>query len=812
MIGESIMTGFERLFKDEPTAEEILNGTYVRKPSPKIDFDYIEEGFAKERITKVPEPGIHPRILFSPEDIPGLKRRLQETETGRFFMEELYGRLERTVENKESWQSDVLKKLETGDYEEAYSLLHSKKWFSYRPDVLYPLMLKSFDCLVFDKLEEGRKVAGWVNGFALMLETRIDEILKAPCADNASRSGSWHALGSYEIFGFQYLGYCYDFIYNYMSDEQRNNVRRVISKSTYGRIMHGMDLPAHFRYWNWMSCGTCFILLALAIEGEEGYDERIYSRGIELMRDYITYGYSKKGSSTEAVGYTAFGWVWGIETMIAMARRGDNLFFHSHFNEIKNWHLNTMQPWGKEWLSRGDGGNGGPGIHFMQAMKYFYPEDKVIDYLWHNTSRGWGKEAGMEDLYILSPLLCAEDGLKDEMGRDLEYKNGAVFNKPNTFYDEERGALITRSNWSKDSVVMQFECRIDTVSPSHEHSDRGSFTLAALGKEWAVDIASTQHGKYHNCVLIDGKGQGFFAPPGQWLGTFDTPEATFGVCDSKNAYDWFWPKTIVATTELDDPRLKLERFRGAKFGKNLITEIESFKSIYKGYKIEKDTSPAVVKFYDGYLKGDPRIWDEDTWPVRLEYNPVKKAFRTAGLIRGRHNYSIIIDDIQKDEKEHLYEWIMMVPNDVELLEMKNNDFILGFKEESDADSPRLLVRILNSALPSKPEDYSTKPDVRLESFGIEKISAFGEISYIKAKRMVIGSRSIAPEFKVLLFPFRKGEELPQTVWNNERDKCSMNWKDQVDELEFIMGYDGRTFVSLCRDKINILETKKERMK
>ena len=49
-----------------------------------------------------------------------------------------------------------------------------------------------------------------------------------------------------------------------------------------------------------------------------------------------------------------------------------------------------------------------------------------------------------------------------------------------------------------------------------------------------------------------------------------------------------------------------------------------------------------------------------------EFNPVQKAFRTVGLVRGEQPYALVVDDCRKDDGEHLYEWLMQVPDDVKL--------------------------------------------------------------------------------------------------------------------------------------------------
>jgi hypothetical protein len=61
------------------------------------------------------------------------------------------------------------------------------------------------------------------------------------------------------------------------------------------------------------------------------------------------------------------------------------------------------------------------------------------------------------------------------------------------------------------------------------------------------------------------------------------------------------------------------------------------------------------------------------------------------------------------------------------------------------------------------------------------------------------SRSVAPNYKVLLFPYLHGEETPKTLWNADRTHLSISWKDQKDEYTFTKAADGHTVVKLVRD-------------
>ena len=70
------------------------------------------------------------------------------------------------------------------------------------------------------------------------------------------------------------------------------------------------------------------------------------------------------------------------------------------------------------------------------------------------------------------------------------------------------------------------------------------------------------------------------------------------------------------------------------------------------------------------------MWDEDAWPKRVPHNTVQRAFRTVAFVRGDHPYLLVTDDIQKDDKERLYEWIMMTGLDTDIAQFTDNDTVL----------------------------------------------------------------------------------------------------------------------------------------
>jgi hypothetical protein len=106
---------------------------------------------------------------------------------------------------------------------------------------------------------------------------------------------------------------------------------------------------------------------------------------------------------------------------------------------------------------------------------------------------------------------------------------------------------------------------------------------------------------YHNYVLIDGKGEGYYPQYGSVTAWQDGALATGLTMDNKQCYDW--AAMAPGTT-----------------GTTMVDGLPS-----------------------------------------LTYNPVEKAFRTAVLVKGNHPYALIADNIKKDTANHTYTWQMMTP-------------------------------------------------------------------------------------------------------------------------------------------------------
>jgi hypothetical protein len=803
----------------ELPAEEVLNGAYPYPSSPVSPVGRRDEGFDASKLGKVPPPGVHPRILISPEERSDLQSRLKNTDTGRTLYANLQDRLKAALRDPKNWTGDLYDALGSRNLEKARSLIKEHGGLPpgvghYQP-FLDVLVWEAFDAWLAQDQDRGKKVATAVATYAELIKPLLDASLKVPLNDDVWRAkvngpvtgSNGSPQGMRDAMGYHALGYAYDFAHQFMDDKQRDTVRSVIAEATAGKLWMGARLPHHFRNWNWCAVGLGQPLLALSIEGEKGYDPRVYRMGVDIARDYLTYGISPKGVSTEAVGYTQFGLVWANPFFVAASRRGENLLTHDHHRSMVDWYLAAMEPNGAQWTSHGDGAVTGPALHSLLLWKTFFPQDQTVNLLLSKGRFAEGGDAAKEKIHMIEPLLWAADPSSTN-----DIPSNQV---PLTYFDPTRSSLFARSSWDTNALFVTFECRTDSVGSSHEHADRGGFTLSALGRRWAKENFRSPETRHHNGILIDGRGQGFWGGPGKWLGLADSKDFLIAACDAKDAYDCWWPKEAIAGDARMKVRYTYPRWESYKQG------WEDFRKVYGYGPFDKDARASVVAHWKGFddKAGGPRMWDEDGWPVRLPFNPVKKAFRTLLMARGEHPYALLVDDIQKDSgkkaAEHLYEWVMQTGENTDISSIKDNDIILCDasvnRDSNGQPKPKkgdrlLLVRVLNANAPARAEDFTTKPSFRLESFERKdtitpdgKGGLSGSRTFGLDKRLVIASRSVAPDFRILLYPMRQGDPVPETVWNDKVDMLTLKAGNSTDSIILKPGSNGRTSVAVSRN-------------
>ena len=144
----------------------------------------IGQGLPRERLGQVPPPGVHPRILISPDQLPDLRRRLKETEVGRTLCATMASRIQSALHDPQNWGSQFYEKLAAGDVAGATALIkehgdlpkgigHYKPW-------LYAVVLEALDAMITDDEARGKRVATALTTYAETRPTHGGEGARVP--------------------------------------------------------------------------------------------------------------------------------------------------------------------------------------------------------------------------------------------------------------------------------------------------------------------------------------------------------------------------------------------------------------------------------------------------------------------------------------------------------------------------------------------------------------------------------------------------------------------------------------------------------
>lgn len=809
--------------------ERALDGTFSFPPTPReyaVDWRPDDSGFAQDRLFTVPPPGVHPRILFGPADLQRIQREMTANEMGREILAALRAQMAKGLDNAQSWEGQCFAALSAGDLEafrDAYKespqdnnppgsgfrsnvpgRSPATRWWPRNP-LLASIEVKALLALLDDDADAGKKVADALSAYAKFVSPRVD-------AANLQPRHEFHWSSTRELVP-QEIAYAYDWSWKWMTPVQRDDMRSLIVRATIGKYTVGMDLPPHWRNWNHLGMTHSYTACLFAIEGEPGDDPRGRERMFEVYRDYLTFGISELGSGAEGIGYQTQGIGHLSSPMLAFANRGKNLFVHPHWRRhTESWLVQSMMPDGGTWMSNGDLGNFPPSLSMVQVQKYFFPSSAGIDYVYRNQpvllARDWVKIAtsAVEAQWIL-PAMPMDRDTREQAQKDAAGLVGGGL----TFHDRRRGILYTRTGWNANDLKLHIDCRVDTTYANHDHPDRGQFVLASHGRAWACDGFRDTESKYHNVVTIDGRGQGYFATPGTWIEHSDNSQITAATIDAKYCWDWMWTKSSFLESQAS-----LE-------GRGQGVFVEPAMQLQTRFPLKLwERDPSVRAYFEGFAKretGDPRMWDdEDGWVVRAPWYPVRKAFRTILLRRGKYSYVLILDDIRKDDAEHLYEWRMNMPADVATAAISGADILLGddttrrgkhelnngFQGKTNLDPKKgdrlLLVRTLESATPELPTLQPIPTVSTVEFKKTDDSHQFTGRSMGMGVQVVIGSRSVEPRFLVMLYPHVHGDALPETRWNDTKSRLTVEWPDQIDSYEAGVTHGERRRLALVVDR------------
>ena len=580
------------------------------------------------------------------------------------------------------------------------------------------------------------------------------------------------------------LGFCYDLLYDWMTEDQRVAVRSLLAAQTAGRLTLGATESDYSLSTNWRTFHDHIILASLAIEGETGHDGAALATNRQALKTFFTqWGVGPEGFNREGPGYFGFGTHSAALALYALSRRDEDLLATTRFHQSAQEMFYQMAPDGSgRMYGANDGpgwGNGNGNTALYPILKAAYPEDPFIDWVTRNAL------APANSVIAASqPLIMAIWGRAPLAGNTSFAATTAASPRPLHLFSAQRGFGVARSDWSNSALQVDFENRFDAFALGHSHAVRNHFTLFALGREWigghgyhyiANDLKST--------VLIDGLGQSSaslqalaaagkpavisWPPlPGKFLENLDHPLLSVFAGDAKPAYTYSWSGQNYAYNPGDVPA----------------------GSIQTPYRW-KDLA------YPGYVFPTPNIGDNawaDTF-IRAEatpFNPVERAFRSVLTIRGSRPYVLVLDDIQKDSTPRTYTWSANTVTNYNVVDMAiqgaatPTEAVLYHTPDAAA-GPRLLVRVLEG------QGTAAAP-ITLENTPLD----FGEGPVAARRIQITRTATVAPDFKVLLYPHQSGETLPVTAYDRATGVLTITLPDgTADVFRLVVQPDGRTRVA-----------------
>ncbi len=851
---------------------KIYNGPETKWPTaPKSSYDF--SGFNQKLVGgKVPPPGIYPRVLFSPGDVPMLAARVKNSKIGQKSLIEMRFLFEQNFWNTNTSDGKVFQKLANNDltglewpddvHPELIATLNTAQQFrgekpgiynshvAYLPECFTSMALF---CLLTGDDVRGKQVATAIANYYKLREPLIDawnamsdsEFGDEQNNSNGSATG-WR--GMHGLVAHMNLGLALDFGGKWMTPEQKDLMRRVIAKATYGRRAYGEDSTVRFRDVNWVGWDLPQFLALTAIEGLEGFDREAWEQGRDTVRAFCDFGMDDSGAVFESNGKTPGSFQFIMLSLVASARRGENYFGHPHLRKLLEAQTQMTSPSGRVTVNSGtqyfpfSRQYLSPGV--VDELKSFFPREREADYLLtkltepaenlDELTRGWAIEnldatkyreqvKKVPRLRLPSPTY---PGFVPAVLYDSDFQptTRADLDLPLDFNAPVHGVFSSYSDRTTNAAWINMMVRPDHyLGAGHHHADAGQFHFSALGVDWFTQspFMQTYDGNFYNLVLVDGLSEATsqtawptsgilgWNAAGKYLGATENKFAASASADLTYAYSYRW--LTQPPPEWSDEVVKL------------------------GWEIEP--SPEILKIFAGTARYKMRPWWSsydfaNYMPTcRAPFNPMKNVFRTVGLVRGKNPYGFVVDDLVKDDAHHLYQWQGALNGGVWQAAVENlpaNEVVLAYREgdpnpaepkspamiQPQRGEPLLLVCILGSTqngetslLPAKVERAAGPPDRKKV---ITTALPFPHAEQSDGtpqffNRLVCDLRETAAHFRVLLIPFHAGEPLPQISLG--KNSVTVKCNGQTDEMTFSSSSENGTQVRVNRGGKEILVSK-----
>jgi hypothetical protein len=764
-------------------------------------FAYNDTGL--RQMPKLPPAGVHPRILFTADQLPQIRANLLDKDNpiGQKMWKAVLGwteTLKGTYDNT-AWYAtpDVFKgSFATHGFVPRFRAGNLKKGLVYQEFIngnvgyqhdggeigkiwgIFPL--EAFRCLI-----EGDEAAGKQLGQAV--ETAIVNYTTVG-RDNYGRDG----LPSFNV------AYTYDLAYKWLSPKAKDLLRQwLIDYSKQGNHFGSFE-GAMNTYSNWATF-TYRLIACLALEGEPGFHDLLYLGHLRSFSNYYSYGWYASGAVFEGMGKNQL----GGDALVMFALRGENIAAHPHvLAYIKERIPRDVVP-GSHQFFHYDRWGGLKDINTLDAMtvKYLYPEDPIVDWVYRTAVGEHGEHIGGGRLVhywnsVLTQAVFAVKPLPQKLTQQQAAQNHL------TYFCGERNLFSTRSDWSDEALFLNFQAR--PVNGGHVFADRNNFSFIGKGEYWVEKRPIAYDIDLNSLVQIDGTLQSRHAPA-RVVDFVDASAASFVVGDAKYTWDW---DVCFRGTWMHELGLKHEGHHRLPAGSEWTPMWETSNDFSFTQRAEAYYDlPVYERLY--WTAVEPWDWN---LKARKPLLPVEKAYRTAGLVRGAkpgNSYALIIDDIQVDEQTHRYDWRLQLNEHAKIWKVSDSSAgrrqpqqpferdIYLFHPKNGATEPQpgqavLLVRFLDADLPAGLEQSIADEHVQFEKRRfVDPKHSF--------HRLTVTTDVVQPAFKVMLYPFYyQQESLPQTHWQGEQVLVAWPEDGSVDALSFTEADTGKVDLTIRR--------------
>jgi hypothetical protein len=788
-----------------------------------------------------PAAGVHPRVLFSPGDLPEIRRRLKETQCGReawkniiSWTEMMKGRYDSQADYAQPdrhhgshgglrgrvplFRLGVPRGPGNG-YDAStnaaaiYASLVSGTATNVGPYYWSAFSLEAFRCVIEDDAASAKTLARAVTTALRLAQQKRTADRAALQAKKPNEPLPPISMPIDGVTSGVQFALTYDLLHRWLDPAQRREWHAELAATTWSHDNYGTFNDAHASRSNWASF-SYWLFQVLAIEGEPGFNE-LKVRGIHRgWRNLFTYGWFESGATYEGEAKDQL----GMDGVLALARRipgygFDPIAAHPHLRAYATRFLphsvNPMRTGFHQYDLLGGSRIPGSGQLISDALglKFSYPNDPVVDWVLRIAlGKDFENVPTRPDGYYNNLLFTAVYAADPNPA----HSDPARLGLGHTFFCGERALLMTRSSWDTNALMLNLHVR--QANGGHPFPDRNAIALSGAGRVWSPIPYASFHSAENSLVSINGRTQTEYAP-GRMVDFADMTNATFATGDAAYAWQWDWktldiPRGLITTNLVREGRIQPPA--GWEFEPHSINDFAFTKREYDYLRTPRAEAPHWLQVA-GALRP----------VIRKAAVPVRRAFRTAGLVRGAHPYALVLDDIQLDDSPQRYDWTLLLERDVQIASVSTpaagiTDILLTGDDPGQTNAPASTA-VAESRDPASP--IPAKHPVLLvrvlHAVGmgtpsiVELPSTDQPLKYPRVRRLVLPANTVSPDFKVLLFPHRHGDPLPATTWNAARSGITIAFPGQADELTFTPDAAGRTRLNIRRGDLELMRLQRD---